>query len=250
MKDNLYNKAYEKFTPDWFENLNKVDRYLYENNRTLREFWDQYVEQFFIHKSAPFKVLDLGCGLGGLSFYLASKGHEVIGIDISELAIQNANYLASVKCLNDSTQFKKLDITTQDTLDQKFDIIIDSHLLHCLTSDEERSAYFDFVKEHMNKDSHYMLETMAFQKGLRTPIEYSFDDNYVLWKNDELLGEYAHRKVSPAFELEQEIKNADLAINYLYFHAELTFQLYPEEPDFPIQHLPQTVRLGAKLKEY
>ena len=34
------------------------------------------------------KVLDIGCGAGTLDFYLANKGHNVTGIDISEKAIE------------------------------------------------------------------------------------------------------------------------------------------------------------------
>ena len=247
MKELLFNKAYEKFTPDWFENLAAVDQYLYENNRTLREFWDQYIEQFFAHSNKKFKVLDLGCGLGGFSLYLAEKGHEVIGIDISELAIQNANYLANIKNLGNRVRFLKVDITNQTKLGHDFDFIFDSHLLHCLTSDAERKAYFDFIKSHMHGETHYLLETMAFQKGLRTPLEYNFDDNYTLWKSNEDGEEYALRKILPSFELEQEVKANLLDINFLYFHAELTFHVFTEEPDYPIQHLPQTLRLAAKL---
>lgn len=246
MNEYLYNKAYEKFTPDWFENLTQVDHYLYENNRSLREFWDQYTQQFFQSNNRPFRVLDLGCGLGGMSLYIASQGHEVTGIDISELAIQNANYLAQVKNLSNKVRFLKHDITKLETLKGDFDIIIDSHLLHCIVEDSQRKKYFKFVKRHLRSDSHYMLETMAFQKSFRTPIEYSFDENYNLYREAQT-EQMAYRKIKPAFDLEEEVKAQDFNINYFYFHAELTFQLYPEEPDFPIQHLPQTVRVGAKL---
>lgn len=36
-------------------------------------------------------VLDLGCGTGTICFYLASKGHNAVGIDISKTAIDLAN---------------------------------------------------------------------------------------------------------------------------------------------------------------
>lgn len=244
---NLYNKAYEKFTPDWFENLNKVELYLYENNRSLREFWDQYLEQFFAHKPGPFKVLDLGCGLGGMSIYMAKQGHEVTGIDIADLAIQNARFLAGKNRVEDRVNLKTVDVTTQEMLDEKFDFIFDSHLLHCLTTDAQRSAYYNFVKRHLKDEGHFLLETMSFHKGIRTPIEYHFDENNNLWKQDQEFGELCIRKILPSFDLEQELKANDLNINYLYFHAELTFQVFTEEPDFPIQHLPQTVRVAAKL---
>lgn len=247
MKVNLYNKAYEKFTPDWFENSSQVERFLYENNRTLREFWDQYIEQFFANSSESYNILDLGCGLGGMSLYMAKQGHNVVGVDIADLAIQNARYLSQKSSLDDKIDFLKVDVTTQVDLDQKFDFIFDSHLLHCLTTSDQRKAYFDFVRTHLKEDGHFLLETMSFHKGIRTPIDYLFDDDFVLWRTDKDHGELAIRKIQPSFDLEQEIQTNALTINYLYFHAELTFQVFNEEPDFPIQHLPQTVRLAAKL---
>ena len=242
---NLYNKAYEKFTPDWFENSSQVERYLFENNRSLREFWDQYIEQFFANKLGPYRILELGCGLGGMSLHFAAQGHHVCAVDIAQLAIQNARTLAHKKQLDDKIDFLGLDVTSEIDLQQKFDFIFDSHLLHCLTSVTQREAYFHFVRKHLGENAHYLLETMSFHKGLRTPLDYSFDNDYILWKTDKIHGEIPVRKVLPAIELEHELQRAQMRINYLYFHSELTFQVFAEEPDFPLQHLPQTVRLAA-----
>ena len=41
-------------------------------------------------KIKPCKVIDIGCGEGFYSIYLASKGFDVLGIDISENAIKYA----------------------------------------------------------------------------------------------------------------------------------------------------------------
>ena len=247
MKENLYNKAYEKYTPEWFEDKPRVNQFLYENNRTLIEYFDQFFDQFIKDRGLRLKILDIGCGFGGLSLHLSKLGHDVLGIDISNLAIQGAKEIASYKgLLGNGLRFEVLDITKSTVLDEKFDIIIDSHLLHCLTQSSERDAYFEFIKNHLNTDGKYLLESMTFQKGLRTPIEYTFGEDYVLYRNEES-GDLPLRIIKSSIDLENEIKNHGLKINYLYFHSELSFQVFPEEPDFPHQHLPHTLRVACTL---
>ncbi|MBI5804092.1 class I SAM-dependent methyltransferase [Candidatus Pacearchaeota archaeon] len=46
------------------------------------------------------KILDLGCGSGRNSIYLARKGYEVWGVDISEIAIEKAKHAEKIKNLN------------------------------------------------------------------------------------------------------------------------------------------------------
>jgi len=41
-------------------------------------------------KVKPCKTIDLGCGTGNYAIYLASRGFDVIGIDISPTAIKIA----------------------------------------------------------------------------------------------------------------------------------------------------------------
>lgn len=245
MKENLYNKAYEKYTPEWFEDKPRVNQFLYENNRTLIEYFDQYFNQFIKDRGLRLKILDVGCGFGGLSLHLSKLGHDVLGIDISNLAIQGAREIASdTGLIGNGLRFEVLDITKVTNLDEKFDIIIDSHLLHCLTGPRERDGYFSFIKNHINADGKFLLETMTFQKGLRTPIEYTFGEDYVLYRNEKN-GEFPLRIIKSSIDLENEIKNHGLKIHYLFFHSELSFQVYPEEPDFPHQHLPHTLRVAC-----
>ncbi len=48
------------------------------------ESWADYVERhFFRGKQLPRRVVDLACGTGSLSWCLAERGYEVIGVDIS-----------------------------------------------------------------------------------------------------------------------------------------------------------------------
>lgn len=54
-----------------------------EYERTSKQYMRKLVPQ-----GTPLKVLDVGCGTGLNARVLATKGHEVVGIDISEKAIE------------------------------------------------------------------------------------------------------------------------------------------------------------------
>ncbi len=46
------------------------------------------------------RVLDVGCGTGALSLFLASRGHEVLGVDAVDAAIEQARAKASERGLD------------------------------------------------------------------------------------------------------------------------------------------------------
>jgi len=83
-------------------------------------------------------VLDIGCGTGDNALFYAAEGHEVWGIDATELAIRKAREKASARglCVN----FLVMDARDLLTLKRTFDTVTDSGFFHTL-SDEGRQAY-------------------------------------------------------------------------------------------------------------
>jgi len=81
-------------------------------------------------------VLDVGCGDGNNAIYLASKGFDVTGIDISANAIKMAKQNARKAKVN--VKFMTLDALKIGTLDKKFDTIIDFGLFHNLKGESKR----------------------------------------------------------------------------------------------------------------
>jgi len=80
------------------------------------------------------KVLDIGCGVGTLSLYVASKGNEVRGIDISEKAIDAAK--KSIETLRiKNASFIAIDFLDAD-FQEKFDFIIFSEVMEHLPDDK------------------------------------------------------------------------------------------------------------------
>jgi SAM-dependent methyltransferase len=79
------------------------------------------------------KVLDIGCGSGELSVWLASQGFEVVGIDFTEHAIRKAKIKHQINLENLAWQV--IDICRQTPGLAPFDVLIDRGCLHGIPKD-------------------------------------------------------------------------------------------------------------------
>lgn len=79
-------------------------------------------------------VLDIGCGAGTLSYYLAQKTHSVCGIDISELAIDKCNETKKSLDLK-NIEFKVMNFP-YEIPKKKYDLIICFEVIEHLQEDE------------------------------------------------------------------------------------------------------------------
>ena len=106
-----------------------------------------------IVKSVPIKkckALDIGCGTGDNSIWLAQNGFEVTGIDIAELAIESARkkaVQANVKCT-----FIVVDFQTSSIKGTPFGFAFDRGCFHSFDSDTERKKYAKNVASHLEKE--------------------------------------------------------------------------------------------------
>ncbi len=83
-------------------------------------------------------ILDVGCGNGRNSRYLAEKGFEVVGIDISPAQVEIAKRRAAAELPGKPVRFLVGDATKLPLEDNGFDAAIFIATLHHLTSPEER----------------------------------------------------------------------------------------------------------------
>lgn len=82
------------------------------------------------------QVLDIGCGPGDNAIYLASLGYQVVGLDSSPTAIDEARARAAARDV--AVIFSIADATRLDGYDARFDTVISSALFHCLAPEQRR----------------------------------------------------------------------------------------------------------------
>jgi len=93
------------------------------------------------------QVLDAGCGTGEQALLAASSGADVLGVDVSPLAIERARGKAAARGIPAAAggqigkvRFEVADALRLGELGQTFDTVIDSGLFHVF-DDENRVRY-------------------------------------------------------------------------------------------------------------
>ncbi|MBW2616649.1 MAG: class I SAM-dependent methyltransferase [Deltaproteobacteria bacterium] len=95
------------------------------------------------------KVLDVGCGTGDNSIWLAQNRFQVIGTDISDIAIEKAKEKASkanVKCDFILVEFLKNKIEGAP-----FGFVFDRSCFHSFSSEDDRRRFAQNVANHLEK---------------------------------------------------------------------------------------------------
>lgn len=141
------------------------------------------------------KALDLACGLGGNSLYLAKKGFQLTAYDISDVAIQHLNKFA--KKLQLPIEANISDLTNWNELDfvnQKFELVVMTYYL-------DRSLY-PIVKSVVKEDGYFFMETYFSFSSLKRR-ERDISERFKL-RPQELLNEFSDWHILYYEENEEE----------------------------------------------
>jgi SAM-dependent methyltransferase len=85
-------------------------------------------------------ALDIGCGTGDTSIYLAQQGWKVTGVDFVQKAVDKAR--AKAQSAGVDVDFRRGDATrlTEEGVDAGFTLIVDNGCIHGM-SDDDRASY-------------------------------------------------------------------------------------------------------------
>jgi ubiquinone biosynthesis O-methyltransferase len=151
----------------------KNDRYqgvIGENNFTYFLLLS-YLRFVLLDVKANGNVLDVGCGVGTLAFYLASKGLTVTGIDVSSRAVEIARANRLSKEL--PVEFQLADVTKLATK-EKYDLVICTEVVEHIENDLK---FLKSIHEHVSPKGYLFLSTPSLNAPLyRLGVLKKFDD--------------------------------------------------------------------------
>ena len=119
------------------------------------------------------KILEIGCGEGRDAAVLLQNGYELFATDVFEEAIRYCKQHHP----DAADHFAVLDCVAGE-LNQTFDFIYAVAVVHMLVPDEDRDAFYRFIRTHLNQNGIALICTMGDgiterQTDIRTAFELS-----------------------------------------------------------------------------
>jgi SAM-dependent methyltransferase len=240
----LYNDAYEPYINAQIS-LDLRDRVERESLGFL-QLVDEIKNRFMPEQPwEELKVLVMGAGLSGLALHLGRRHCQLSILDFSPKALELTRQLAQLAHID--LQSICLDVTHPDAkLPEKYDLIIDSHLMHCLAFTPGRASYLSLIRDHLAPAGYFVGETMVHRKKLYIPSGYRLDEDNILWQ--KFSDWVPVRKIIDSLDLEQEFQKAQLHIHYFYYYGNYSIAPSQDFWEIPSDILPASVRFALSLK--
>lgn len=181
----------------------------------------QVIDRFSVRPDH--RILEIGCGEGRDARPLLAQGFSLLATDISSEAVSYCQKLDP-----DHTDFYRVLDCVRGEMNEKFDFIYAVAVLHMLVEDEDRNAFYHFIRDHLNPSGIALICTMGdgtFERSsdISTAFELQERTHEESGKTLKIAGTSCRMVSFPNFERELEQ-------NYLEI---LTKGFTAVEPDFP-----------------
>lgn len=124
-------KNLDKCNYENFHKVTTIQKKIVNNNNFTYRILIEVINKYIIDQK---DILDIGCGAGTLALYYANKGFNLLGIDISQRAVDSAN--SSARYLNiNNVKYEKMNFP-YEIPNEKFDFIIFTEVIEHLKDDE------------------------------------------------------------------------------------------------------------------
>lgn len=169
-----------------------------EPAKYVRLFTDKYIQNL-----NGFHILDLGAGEGKNAVYLANKGANVLGVDISPIALSRFNKQPNYLSAKGNINIECKDIRECSFEKESFDLVVAYGIFHCLSSRKEIAEYISRVKSWIKKNGYFIIVTftdeiappdlqsyLEYESFLKEgELEFLFNDWKILEKENDVITE-------------------------------------------------------------
>ncbi len=178
---------------DWFDSPYYHILYQNHNEQSAKDFIDNLFKKLTpqyatLHPTSYYKILDLACGKGRHSRYMASKGFDVTGTDLSENSIRYARQFES-----DNLSFFEHDMR------KPFRINYFDYIFNIFTS----FGYFD-------KDEDNVTALKCVHDGLKDDGTFILDYFNATWVRNTMKPSYTETAGDIVFYIEKHIENGHI----------------------------------------
>ncbi len=149
------------------------------------EDWFSYIEKIFNkYEKNPRRVLEMACGTGNLSYYIAKKGYNLTCFDLSEDMLS--------KAYEKLRRFKNVNLIRQNMIDfnlnRSYDCVVSiCDSINYITEKEDLLQTFKNVWNHLENDGIFIFDINSFYKlkyiiGNNTFVE-DREEVFYTWQN-------------------------------------------------------------------
>ncbi|HEY3403257.1 MAG TPA: class I SAM-dependent methyltransferase [Ohtaekwangia sp.] len=158
-------------------------------------------------RKQPGKALDLGCGAGVFSVYMAKAGYQVTGLDFIPKALELAESLGRKN--NVKVNWVHADLLSWNP-ETKFDIILDSGCLHTIsdkTKFKEKIMQWlasdgDFILGHFGQRNFFDWRPVGPIRRSKEQLQSWFAPELTLKKYDARVQENVPLPIGPSVQLQ------------------------------------------------